>query len=69
LWIETVFTFHRALPKRPAVVADVAAAFGLLARANLLSSTPPIARVDKALAVHGPMAPHAARNPVALAGQ
>jgi hypothetical protein len=52
---------------RAALVAGVGAALGLLALANLSTSTPPIARADKALSAHAPIAASVLRDPVALA--
>jgi hypothetical protein len=52
---------------RAALVAGVGAALGLLALANLSTSTPPIARADKALSVPAPIAASGLRDPVALA--
>jgi hypothetical protein len=66
-WIETVFTFSRVLPMRAALVVGAAAALGLLALANLSTSAPPIARVDRALSVHAPIAASVLRDPLALA--
>jgi hypothetical protein len=62
-----VFAFYRVLPMRAALVAGVGAALGLLALANLSTSAPPIARADKALTVHAPIAAPVLRDPVALA--
>ena len=67
MWIKVVFAFYRVLPMRAALVAGVGAALGLLALANLSTSTPPIARADKALSVPAPIAASGLRDPVALA--
>lgn len=52
---------------RAALVGGVGAALGLLALANLSTSAPPIARVDKAILVRAPIAAPVLRDPVALA--
>ncbi len=51
-----MLTLHPVLPLRAALVAGAAAALALLAMANLSVSAPPIARTDKALSVHAPIA-------------
>ena len=62
-----MLTFHRVLPMRAALVAAAGAALGLLALANLSTSAPPIARVDKALPVRAPIAASVLHDRVALA--
>jgi hypothetical protein len=55
LWIETVSTFHPALPMRAAVVASVGAALALFALASLLPA-PPRASVAQMSPVRAPIA-------------
>jgi len=62
-----VLTFHPVLPLRAALVAGAAAALALLALANLSTSAPPIARVDKALSVRTHITAPVWRDPLALA--
>ena len=62
-----MLTLHPVLPLRAALVAGAAAALALLAMANLSVSAPPIARTDKALSVHAPIAGSVLRDPLALA--
>jgi hypothetical protein len=58
---------HRVLTLRASLVAGAGAALALLAMANLSTSAPPIARVDKALSVRAPIAAPILRDPLALA--
>ena len=67
-WIETVLTFHPALPMRAALVAAAAAAVGILALASLSpTGERPRASVSQQPQFRAPTAVLAARDPLALA--
>jgi hypothetical protein len=59
-----MLTFRSVLSMRAAFVAVVAAAFGLLALANLSAS--PTSSAGKALSVRAPIISPVARDPLAL---